>query len=54
MLICFTPWNSIAFWYDPAGHKPEPELVHMGRFEATAAQLDDLEAGPVTAQIVTP
>ncbi|MDF3309696.1 cyclophilin-like fold protein [Rhodococcus sp. T2V] len=53
-LICFSPWNSIAFWYDPDGYHVEPELIHLGRYLATAYQLEKLEAAPVAVQLVNP
>ncbi|WP_335989426.1 cyclophilin-like fold protein [Glycomyces sp. MUSA5-2] len=52
-LIGFTPWNSIAFWYDPAGYPPRSALVHLGRYEATATQLEQITAAPVTAHRLT-
>ncbi|MBO1902484.1 hypothetical protein J4H92_11050 [Leucobacter weissii] len=52
-LICFTPWNSIAFWYDPAGYKPNKKLVHLGRYRATMTQLEQITAAPVTAEVLT-
>ncbi|MFD7025240.1 cyclophilin-like fold protein [Promicromonospora sukumoe] len=50
-LICFTPWNSIAFWYDPAGYPPREELVHLGRFNATTSQLEQIADAPVVAHL---
>ncbi|WP_426937259.1 cyclophilin-like fold protein [Brevibacterium sp. LE-L] len=52
-LICFTPWNSIAFWYDPDGFEPREQLVHMGRYDATMDQLEALTRAPVSAHLAT-
>ncbi|WP_152351867.1 cyclophilin-like fold protein [Brachybacterium subflavum] len=51
-VICSTPRNSIAFWYGPDGFEPREELVHIGRYDASAQQLEQLTASPVIAHLV--
>jgi hypothetical protein len=51
-LIYFVPWGNLGFYYDAAGVDHSAETLHIGRYNATAEQLDHLENGPVTVTLV--
>jgi hypothetical protein len=51
-LAIYTPWGNIAFFYDGERGAPSPQIVRLGTFDATRTELDVLDQGPVTVQIV--
>ena len=48
----YTPWGDIAFFYAGERGAPSEHIVHLGRFNASLEQLEQLEEGEVTVDIV--
>ena len=48
----YTPWGDIAFFYAGGRGAPSEQIVHLGRFDASLEQLELLEEGEVTVDIV--
>lgn len=51
-LIYFTPWGNIGFYYNAAGIDYSDQTIHLGTYDATADELEMLESGPVSVDIV--
>ena len=51
-LIYFVPWGNIGFYYNAAGIGYSDQTIHIGTYDATLAQLEQLASGPVTVEII--
>lgn len=51
-LIYFIPWGNIGFYYDTAGVGFSNQTVHIGKYEATPEELEQLEGKPVRVEII--
>jgi hypothetical protein len=51
-LIYFVPWGNLGFYYNTAGTGHSDDVIHVGRYNATAEQLKGLENDEVTIAIV--
>ncbi|MEU8609714.1 cyclophilin-like fold protein [Actinoplanes sp. NPDC048791] len=51
-LIYFVPWGNLGFYYNADGIGYSDATIHLGKYNATAAQLEQLENGPVTVALV--
>lgn len=51
-LIYYAPWGSLGFYYDADGIGYSDQTIHLGTFDAAAAQLSRLESGDVTAEVI--
>lgn len=51
-LIYFIPWGNIGFYYNTAGIGFSNQTVHIGKYEATLEELEQLEGKPVRVEIV--
>ena len=51
-LIYFTPWGNLGFYYNAQGIGHDDRVIHLGRFDATRAQLAGLESGEVTITVL--
>ncbi|WP_146083821.1 cyclophilin-like fold protein [Clavibacter michiganensis] len=51
-LIYFSPWGNLGFYYDAAGIGFAAETIHLGRFDATPAQLAAFDDADVTIEVV--
>lgn len=51
-LIYFIPWGNLGFYYNAAGIGYSDQTIHLGTYNATAAQLAQLEGGAITVDIV--
>jgi hypothetical protein len=51
-LIYYVPWGNLGFYYNAAGTGPSDDVIHIGKYAATAAQLEQLETGEVTVELV--
>jgi len=50
-LAIYTPWGNLAFFYEGERGAPSAQIVRLGTFDATRAELEVLEAGPVTVDV---
>ncbi len=48
----YTPWGDIAFFYAGERGAPSEQIIHLGRFDASLEQLELLQEGEVTVNIV--
>ena len=51
-LIYFVPWGNIGFYYNTAGVGFSNQTVHIGKYDASPEQLQQLEGKPVSVEIV--
>uniref|UniRef100_UPI00293F31A5 cyclophilin-like fold protein n=1 Tax=Clavibacter sp. MX14-G9D TaxID=3064656 RepID=UPI00293F31A5 len=51
-LIYFSPWGNLGFYYDAAGIGFAAETIHLGRYDATPAQLAAFDDADVTIEVV--
>lgn len=51
-LIYYAPWGNIGFYYNTSGIGYSDQTIHIGTYDATLEQLDELSGGPVTVEIV--
>jgi hypothetical protein len=51
-LAIYTAWGNLAFFYDGERGAPSAQIVRLGTFDATRTELDVLEEGPVTVDVV--
>lgn len=51
-LIYFVPWGNLGFYYNAAGIGYSDDTIHLGKYNATAEQLEQLENGQVTVAVV--
>jgi hypothetical protein len=51
-LIYFTPWGNIGFYYDADGIGYSDQTLHLGTYEASPDQLDQLASGETTIEVV--
>ena len=51
-LIYFVPWGNIGFYYNASGIGYSDQTIHIGRYDATLEQLEQLSSGPVRVEIV--
>ncbi|MDI9917368.1 cyclophilin-like fold protein [Rhodococcus sp. IEGM 1379] len=51
-LIYYAPWGSLGFYYDADGIGYADQTIHLGTYDAAAAQLSRLEGGNVTAEVI--
>ncbi|MGP3916905.1 cyclophilin-like fold protein [Nonomuraea sp. 10N515B] len=50
-LIYFVPWGNLGFYYNTAGIGYSDQVIHIGTYNATAEQLQQLEKGDVTVTL---
>jgi hypothetical protein len=48
----YTPWGNLAFFYEGERGAPSAQIARLGTFDATRAELEALEEGPVTVDVV--
>jgi hypothetical protein len=51
-LIYYVPWGNIGFYYNTSGIGYSDQTIHIGTYDATQQQLEQLEGQPVTVEIV--
>ena len=51
-LIYYIPWGNLGFYYDAAGIGYSDQTIHLGTYNASRAQLAQLEGQPVTVEVV--
>ena len=51
-LIYFTPWGNLGFYYNTSGIGYSDQTIHLGTYEATLDQLEQLEGEGVTIEVV--
>lgn len=51
-LIYFIPWGNIGFYYNTAGIGFSNQTVHIGKYDASREQLEQLEGQPVRVEVV--
>lgn len=51
-LIYFVPWGNIGFYYNTSGIGYSDETIHLGTYEASVDELQQLEGRDVTAEVV--
>lgn len=51
-LAIYTPWGNLAFFYEGERGAPSAQIARLGTFNATRAELEVLEEGPVTVDVV--
>ncbi len=51
-LIYYTPWGNLGFYYDTAGVGYSDQTLHIGTYDASLDQFEDLE-GQVTVEVVS-
>jgi len=51
-LIYFVPWGNIGFYYNAAGIEYSDLTIHLGKYDATLDELEQLAAQPVRIEIV--
>jgi hypothetical protein len=51
-LIYFAPWGNLGFYYDAAGIDYDDRVIHIGTYTATTEQLEQLETGQVTIELI--
>ncbi|EKJ94920.1 hypothetical protein C241_16693 [Bradyrhizobium lupini HPC(L)] len=49
-LIYFTPWGNIGFYYNASGVGFSNQTIHIGKYNASNAQLDQLTRQPVRVE----
>ena len=47
-LISYIPWSNLAFYYDASGIGFDENVIRLATTNATLAELEGLESGPVT------
>jgi hypothetical protein len=50
-LIYYIPWGNLGFYYNTAGIGYSDQTIHLGTYNASLDQLDQLEGSPVTVEI---
>lgn len=50
-LLYFVPWGNIGFWYSREGNPSSDQTIHLGTYDATLEQLEQLEGKRVTVTI---
>ncbi|MFF6953028.1 cyclophilin-like fold protein [Streptomyces iakyrus] len=50
-LLYFVPWGNIGFWYSREGSPLSDQTIHLGTYDATLEQLEQLEGERVTVAI---
>ena len=53
-LIYYVPWGNIGFYYNTAGIGYSEDTLHLGTYEASLDELDQLEGQDVTVEVVWP
>ena len=51
-LIYYVPWGNIGFYYDTAGIGFSDDTIHLGTYNASLDQLEQLEGRDVTVEVV--
>lgn len=51
-LIYFIPWGNIGFYYNTAGIGYSDQTIHIGTYDASLDDLEQLEGKPITVEIV--
>jgi hypothetical protein len=51
-LIYFIPWGNLGFYYNTAGIGHSDQTVHIGTYDAPLEQLQGLEGGAVTVEVI--
>jgi hypothetical protein len=51
-LIYYIPWGNLGFYYDASGIGYSDQTIHIGKYNASRAQLDQLASQPVTVEVV--
>jgi hypothetical protein len=51
-LIYFVPWGNLGFYYNADGIDYSDDTLHIGTYNATAKQLEQLQNGQVTVTLV--
>ena len=53
-LIYYVPWGNLGFYYNTAGIGYSDETIHLGTYDASLEQLEQLEGRDVTVEVVGP
>jgi hypothetical protein len=51
-LIYFVPWGNIGFYYNADGIGHSDQTPHLGTYEASRDQLEELASGEVSIEVV--
>jgi len=51
-LIYYAPWGNIGFYYDTSGVGYSDQTINIGRYDATEADLQQLESSQVRVEVV--
>ncbi len=51
-LIYYVPWGNLGFYYNTAGIGYSDQTIHLGTYNASLAQLEQLEGQEVTVELV--
>lgn len=51
-LIYYTPWGNIGFFYDATGMGYSDQVLHLGTYDATEAELAEFEGQQTTVEAV--
>lgn len=50
-LIYYIPWGNLGFYYNADGIGYSDQTIHIGKFTASRAQLDQLDGQAVTVEV---
>lgn len=53
-LIYYVPWGNLGFYYNTAGIGYSDQTIHLGTYDAPLDQLESLEGGDVSVEVVAP
>jgi hypothetical protein len=53
-LIYYVPWGNIGFYYNTAGIGYSDDTIHLGTYDASLDELEQLEGHDVTVEVVGP
>jgi hypothetical protein len=51
-LIYYVPWGNLGFYYNTAGIDYSDQTIHIGTYDASLEQLEQLEGQDVTVEVV--
>jgi NAD(P)-dependent dehydrogenase (short-subunit alcohol dehydrogenase family) len=51
-LIYYVPWSNLGFYYNAAGIGYSDQMIHIGTYEASLEQLEQLEGPGVVVEVV--
>ena len=51
-LIYYAPWGNLAFYYDAAGVGYSDQTIHLGTYDSSIDELNELNGTDVTIEVV--